>query len=225
MSTSSTAKVQPTSALDGASKRAAVHRVLREQLPEEDAAHALLLWDQHAAGAGSDAASPINALMAFVSALSRRFALSTSALRRSLFYALSPEEPHAAVAPVSADTPVPEGLSEEDAVVNALLTKVRELAGRAGDGRDSVFTQSLKQRLARIGLSPPSVEAVQAWCTDGSSPIQGLSRQEMERLVYSAYVACGEACGPVSADRAFAEAIREVEKLPQAAVLSPRALL
>lgn len=225
MSTSSTAKVQPTSALDGASKRAAVHRALREQLPEEDAARALLLWDQHTAGAGRNAASPIDTLMAFVSALSRRFALSTSALRRSLFYALSPEEPRAAVAPGPAVTLLPEGLSEEDAVINALLAKVRELAGRAGSSRDSVFTQSLKHRLAHIGLSAASVEAVQAWCVDGSSPIRGLSRQEMERLVHSAYVACGEACGPVSADRAFAEAIREVEKLPQAAALSPRALL
>lgn len=229
MSSSSTAKFHTPGALEGVPPRAAVRRALREQLPNQEAERALLLWDEHVAAAQNAAVSAIDTLMAFVTTLSRRFELSTSALRRSLFYALSTDDTHVASDAVPTETPPvsswPEGLSGDDIVINALLSKVRDLAGRTGEGRDGAFTQSLRQRLSRIGLSASGVEVVRAWCTDPGRPVQGLSRQEMEKLVRAVYVACSDACGPVSADRAFAGAIREVEKLPQAIALSPRALL
>ncbi len=89
------------------------------------------------------------------------------------------------------------------------------------------FYSELIFQLPELHISPEAEASITAWCHhNGQLEFQDLfAVTEMSSIVHTAYIWCCEALGPDEADHLFAQAVHEVEHLPEAVHFHPTELL
>jgi hypothetical protein len=108
-----------------------------------------------------------------------------------------------------------------DAVVNA-IHKAVDLADPA---KAEVMCAAMAKGLGAANLGPPFKAELQAWCQDRIAKFtNGGSDKDLATVVHALYVWCCNALGPTATDKLFANAMREAERLPEAAQFPPRRL-
>jgi|GEM_PF-6065881 len=90
-------------------------------------------------------------------------------------------------------------------------------------GRLRAFVQAA---IPKVGLSTSARDEMVRWCGNLRHVVgPGLTADEMHKILHQMYLWTLDAIGPVDADRLFGRAIRESERLPEAALFPPRSLL
>lgn len=135
----------------------------------------------------------------------------------------APPRPNVATAAPAAPT-APKQLRGIDSVFNALLGSLFDQVCRQGETHAIRFGRSLDSHSSE--LSPATRGQLGQWIKDRGEPtVDGASESDMHTVLHAAYVVMCEEFGPVVADRMLTFAVNQAERLPDAAVHSPRSLL
>jgi hypothetical protein len=194
---------------------------------------ALLLWER------SFSLGPVFALHGFLSEVcdTEQLKAARGEIHRSLLRALAlepdalppdpwPQMQRRAEGSAQGELEAAPFRAEATAVLESLLggflTRVEAHDGHAAL-RVRVY---VIEHLAGLAGARDAVQALGRWLgQQGRHLAEGLDEPTMRRVVNLCYVGACEHVGPVAADRALAEAIREAEETPEARSYAPRRLL
>lgn len=207
-------------------RRRAIYTGLCTLLDEAAARQGLGLWEREF----SD--KPVYALHDFLARICQQAGLEARRgdLHRALVRALSLDEADLAPDPgpsAPGTVPVP-GVS---APPPGAMTVFESLYGTMMEGLiqrqvETGVRVRVMQRLVGLGLPAGLRGQVTDWISGEAAHLpQAVGLEGLRGLLHLIYVAACEEMGPVSADRLLAEAVRVTEKLEEAELFSPRALL
>jgi hypothetical protein len=208
-------------------RRRAIFHGLCEVMPMSSAQSAVEIWQTEY----SD--KPVYALQPFISRIRSAFSIDVprNIIQRALINALSldaSELPKDPLANKAIDKPYLKPSAETDLVFTQLMRQIlinaeHHNAAMILNVRTAVTERIKRMTLKRelqdqlIGLihQPKSVQKV----------LTGLTVNQMREALHSLYVDLCAYIGPVETDRLLGDALKKIEKLPEAKVFAPRSLL
>ena len=118
-------------------------------------------------------------------------------------------------------------ISNELRIFSRLMREINSRLTKLLQSRIQKFYSELIFQLPTLSITPEAEASITAWCHhNGQLEFQDLfSVPEMSSIVHTAYVWCCEALGPDDTDQMFAQAVHEVERLPEALHFHPTELL
>jgi hypothetical protein len=208
-------------------RRRAIYTGLCTLMDEATARQGLGLWEREFS------AKPVYALHDFLARICRETGLETrrGELHRALVRALSLDEADLAPDPgpsspgevpvAGASSPLPSGaMGVFESMYGTLMEGLVQRQVETG------VRVRVMQRLVSLGLPAGQRGQVTDWVTGDAAHLpESMDLEGLRGLLHLTYVAACEEVGPVSADRLLAEAVRVTEKMDEAEVFSPRALL
>ncbi|ACL71310.1 conserved hypothetical protein [Thioalkalivibrio sulfidiphilus HL-EbGr7] len=208
-------------------RRRAIYTGLCSLMDEAAAREGLGLWEREF----SD--KPVYALHDFLARICRQAGQEArrGELHRALVRALSLDEADLAPDPGPSDRGAVPAASASPPPPAGAMTVFESMYGTIMEGLvqrqvETGVRVRVLQRLVGLGLPAGLRGQVTDWITGEASQLpQAVGLEGLRGLLHLTYVAACEEVGPVSADRLLAEAVRVTEKLGEAEVFSPRALL